>query len=138
MKLVTLPNPFSIRKNLKFIFAVAFLLGSLLISNRSYSQVGTYEIIDAASVADISKYNDAMDAANFDQYRFQSKRRMINFSSGVKIELLSASEVDAKGLPIDKTKAMSDTYVLKNEPVFEVQSNGYIKANHTSTEKSAR
>jgi len=138
MKLVTLPSPFSSRKNLKFVFAVAFLLGSLLISNRSFSQVGTYEIIDAASVADISKYNDAMDAANFDQYRFQSKRRLINFSSGVKIELLSASEVDAKGLPIDKTKAMSDAYVLKNEPVFEVQSNGYIKANHTSTEKSAR
>mgnify|MGYP000642478010 FL=1 len=102
------------------------------------AQEGTYEIIDHSGLTDVSNYESAMDEANFDAFRYEGKRRTLNFKSGVKIELLSATEILAKGIAVDKSKAMKDNAVIKSEPEWELMANGYIRANYHSTEKKSR
>jgi hypothetical protein len=111
---------------------LSFFVSFLLISSFSYSQENTYEFIENGSVNDLSVYTEAMNMANFDAYRFMSKRRLIRFKSGVVISLLSEQELLEKGFQITDSKAIPDEINLTNEPIFELRENGYIRVNHTA------
>jgi len=111
---------------------LSFFVSFLLIASFSYSQENTYEVIENGSVNDLSVYTEAMNKANFDAYRFMSKRRLIRFKSGVVISLLSEQELLEKGFQITDSKAIPDEIILTNEPIFELRENGYIRVNHTA------
>ena len=111
---------------------LSFFVSFLLIASFSYSQENTYEFIENGSVNDLSVYTEAMNKANFDAYRFMSKRRLIRFKSGVVISLLSEQELLEKGFQITDSKAIPDEITLTNEPIFELRENGYIRVNHTA------
>ncbi len=111
---------------------LSFFVSFLLIASFSYSQENTYEFIENGSVNDLSVYTEAMNKANFDAYRFMSKRRLIRFKSGVVISLLSEQELLEKGFQITDSKAIPDEIILTNEPIFELRENGYIRVNHTA------
>ena len=111
---------------------LSFFVSFLLLATFSYSQENTYEVIENGSVNDLSVYTEAMNKANFDAYRFMSKRRLIRFKSGVVISLLSEQELLEKGFQITDSKAIPDEITLTNEPIFELRENGYIRVNHTA------
>ena len=111
---------------------LSFFVSFLLLATFSYSQENTYEVIENGSVNDLSVYTEAMNKANFDAYRFMSKRRLIRFKSGVVISLLSEQELLEKGFQITDSKAIPDEIILTNEPIFELRENGYIRVNHTA------
>ena len=111
---------------------LSFFVSFLLIASFSYSQENTYEVIENGSVNDLSVYTEAMNKANFDAYRFMSKRRLIRFKSGVVISLFSEQELLEKGFQITDSKAIPDEIILTNEPIFELRENGYIRVNHTA------
>jgi hypothetical protein len=104
------------------------LMALCLFPNISFAQTGTFEITSKGNVSDIKLYEDAMNSANFDSYRFQTKRRMINFEAGVLIELLSAEEVESKGLEINKSLALNDSefFNQKNSSSWRLTSSGHI------------
>ena len=111
---------------------LSFFVSFLLLATFSYSQENTYEVIENGTVNDLSVYTEAMNKANFDAYRFMSKRRLIRFKSGVVISLLSEQELLEKGFQITDSKAIPDEIILTNEPIFELRENGYIRVNHTA------
>ena len=111
---------------------LSFFVSFLLVASFSYSQENTYEVIENGSVNDLSVYTEAMNKANFDAYRFMSKRRLIRFKSGVVISLLSEKELREKGFQITDSKAIPDEIILTNEPIFELRENGYIRVNHSA------
>ena len=111
---------------------LSFFVSFLLLATFSYSQENTYEVIENGTVNDLSVYTEAMNKANFDAYRFMSKRRLIRFKSGVVISLFSEQELLEKGFQITDSKAIPDEITLTNEPIFELRENGYIRVNHTA------
>lgn len=92
----------------------------------------TYRIINLPNLPDLSLYENAMEEANFDSYRFLDKRRNLEFESGVVIELFSVNEVKALGIEIDETKATSSHlpqgYI---PPTYKITEEGKIVAVHT-------
>ena len=58
----------------------------------------TYKIISVPADIDQTAYITAMDKANFECFRFESKSRVLTFKSGVVIELLSHDKVVRSGV----------------------------------------
>jgi hypothetical protein len=104
----------------KVVMLLMFLLGTAPI----FAQIGTYEI-KPNSTLDLKPYIAAMDMANFDEYRFQDARRLIEFESGVKVELLSGIEL----MVLNKTKRRfmnkPDNFI-EPKSVFKLLNSGYI------------
>ena len=100
-------------------------------SNSTKVNNHTYRILNLPNLPDLSSYDNAMEEANFDSYRFIDKRRNLVFESGVVIELFSVNEVQALGIVIDETKATSDKlpqgYI---PPTYKITSEGKILAVH--------
>lgn len=87
-------------KRLVYIFLaagfIAFTGGSALAQS-----VATYEIVEKAGVDDIGHYQKVLQSASIDKYRLPYARAIMNFESGVKVELLSGEELLEKGVPVD-------------------------------------
>ena len=91
----------------------------------------TFRIINLPNLPDLSLYENAMEEANFDSYRFIDKRRNLTFESGVVIELFSVNEVQALGIVIDETKATSDELPQGyTPPTYKITPDGKIVAVH--------
>ena len=91
----------------------------------------TFRIINLPNLPDLSLYENAMEEANFDSYRFINKRRNLTFESGVVIELFSVNEVQALGIVIDETKATSDELPQGyTPPTYKITPDGKIVAVH--------
>ena len=113
---------------------LSFFVSFLLIASFSYSQENTYEVIENGTVNDLSVYTEAMNSSNFDSFRYLGKRRSLTFQKGVIIELFSVKELEEKGIDVDRSRAMDDSYVIKYNPIFELKPNGYIiSKNYTVT-----
>jgi hypothetical protein len=102
------------------------LLTLCLFSKMSNAQSGTYEITSNGSMVDVTSYEEAMNSANFDNYRYQSKRRTISFVSGVEIELLSAKEIQEKGISVDASQAINNDVKIASEGVWKLSASGHI------------
>jgi hypothetical protein len=91
----------------------------------------TFRIINLPNLPDLSLYQNAMEEANFDSYRFIDKRRNLTFESGVVIELFSVNEVQALGIVIDETKATSiELPQGYTPPTYKITPDGKIVAVH--------
>ncbi|TXB63442.1 hypothetical protein FRY74_12740 [Vicingus serpentipes] len=98
-----------------------------LITLGVYSQENTYKIIKTNKVQNLADYSSAMNKASFDQYRFFDKRRVINFESGVQIELFSANELKKNGVKVeDSISIKGDLPKDYIEPVFRINENGHV------------
>jgi len=100
-------------------------------ANSDQSSNETYRIINLPNLGDLTPYEDAMEDANFDSYRFINKRRNLTFDSGVVIELFSINEAKALGISIDETKATSSELPQGyTPPTYKITSDGKIVAVH--------
>ena len=84
----------------KYLFIVLTLC---LLSPSVFGQAKspTFVIINDGGVGDIQVYIDALNSNNLDKYRHFEQRTVLEFKRGVAVELLSASELSALGIPVD-------------------------------------
>lgn len=108
-----------------------------LISFGLFGQTGTYEVVETNNVTNIDEYELAMDKANFDAYRYNSKRRALRFESGVIIELLSADELRAKKIEFNEKSAQQfDPSQKESSYIWRLAPNGYILQVFEKSEKT--
>ena len=123
-------RPLSMPGNARIVkLSMIFLF--LRLSSFSYSQENTYKVVDSGTSQDITVYTRAMDAANFDRFRYKDARRMLIFTEGVQIELLSVEEVISKGLEVVHPGTVKPTSINNyKEPFFRVSKTGHIISVH--------
>lgn len=93
-----------------------------------FSQENTYEIVETNDLLNIEEYILAMNKADFDSYRFIDQRRVLNFNTGVKIELLSSNELKNLGVSFDSSKAINYIPDYEGKTIYKLGNNGYIIA----------
>lgn len=99
------------------------------ISSSAFSQEkSTFKIIDNGSVKDINLYEEAVKKADMENYRYKTKRNIIEFDNGLKVELLSAQEMFILNLKVDMNN-YSDTRDPKYiQPIFHLTDQGTLVA----------
>lgn len=86
----------------------------------------TFIITDKGSETDVTPYIVALEKADFSCHRIRNKRRVLEFKTGVKVELLSAEEMLRRGVT-PKTGCLSPESVLQSkQPVYVLLKNGMI------------
>ncbi len=102
----------------------------------SHSQENTYKIVDQGTTQDITVYTSAMDAANFDRFRYKTTGRILIFTEGVQIELLSVEEVLSKGLTVNHSGSTKPKDLQNyQEPTYRVSKTGHIISEYPITGK---
>ena len=109
----------------KLLVTTLTILG-LFIINPLFSQSNTYMVNQANNVINISDYETAMDAANFDAYRYINRRRLITFDTGVEIELLSVYELQALNIPVNASKGRIYNARTETTPTYRLGLNSRI------------
>jgi len=61
----------------------------------------SFEIVSTGSVQNISDYINALEHTFLDRYRAVDYRTLMHFQEGVVVELLSAKELRAMGIPVN-------------------------------------
>ena len=116
----------------KTIAIVVFIFSACI----SYSQENTYKIIDQGTAQDIAVYTSAMNAANFDRFRYKTTGRVLNFTEGVQIELLSVEEVLSKGLTVNHSGSTKPKNLQNYQgPTYRVSKTGHIISEYPITGK---
>ena len=81
----------------KFYMPLLFIFATFFAISQEKNEL-TYKIISVPADIDQTAYITAMDKANFECFRFESKSRVLTFKSGVVIELLSHDKVVESGV----------------------------------------
>lgn len=115
----------------KFILTVILALSSLL----TYSQ--TFRVIDDVKLSDeeLSKYVTAIEKADMNSYRNRTKRQILTFDNGLKVELYSAKELIIKGINLDINDYQDTRDPKFTFPTFHLAENGYLVALYKKIEK---
>lgn len=95
----------------------------------------TYRITDNGSVTDVQPYIDALNSSEMKNHRLLNKRSIINFRTGLKVELFSASEIYKIGRSINLTEYPESFDATHQEPVFVLGANNFIIEYHTALSK---
>ena len=80
------------------------LLFFLFVYNLSFSQEVekfTYGFLNPEVVSNINDYKLAFSTADMSAFRFEKKRNVIEFKSGLKVELFSVEELKNKNVKLD-------------------------------------
>lgn len=107
-------------------FLIAFIRLSAQEQNNQ-----TYRIIDNGSVLNVQPYLDALNASNMKYHRLKNTRTTIVFESGLKVELFSATELQAAGRTIDPNDYPENFPATRVEPLFQLGANNFILEKHT-------
>lgn len=94
-------------------------------------QAKTYSVTNTGNVSNIKQYEDAFVKANMESYRYQNKRCIIKFDSGVEIEMLSARELIAQGNNVNLNDYKFGDVPNWIPPVFHLNSDGTLSAIYT-------
>lgn len=95
----------------------------------------TYVITDNGSVSNIQPYIDALNNSDMKNHRLRDKRNTIVFKSGVKVELLSASEILKSGRLINPIDYPENFDAGRQEPIFALGANNFILEYHIASTK---
>ncbi len=119
----------------KTFFAIAFLLSAFL----SFSQTtykGSFVIKDLSDNHKLEFYTNAIESANFEQYRLQEKNVILEFSNGFKVELLSAKACFVKGNQINMNEYKTDFPEKFLLPTFFIAESSHITAVYNNPRKN--
>ncbi len=100
-------------------------------SSYAQAQAKTYSVTNTGNVSNIKLYEDAFAKANMESYRYQNKRCIIKFDSGVEIEMLSARELIAQGNNINLNDYKYSDVPNWTLPIFHLNSDGTLSAMYT-------
>lgn len=77
-------------------------------------------------VTNIASYDTALAAADLDRFRYIDQRSTITFDNGLKVELLSANEVTAMGLPVKMNHVRTHEPSAYKQSTFKLLDNGLL------------
>jgi len=114
----------------KFVIAsILGFFGSGWILNPGLSQTITSKsyFVQTPGTYDVTILTDALDKAAFDPYRMKSGNRVLEFDKGAIVVLLSASELQQKGIPVNYSQALDSIPVDIAPRQFVVDKFGNIR-----------
>lgn len=95
----------------------------------------TYKFINPSVVNDIGLYEKAFSTADMSSFRFEEKSNIIEFDSGLKVEIFSAQKLTVQGFKVDFSKLISSDKFKADDYVFLISEDGkYILRRFTKTE----
>jgi hypothetical protein len=77
-------------------------------------------------VSDIASYTEALTKADLDKYRYFDMRNTLHFENGLDVELLSANELSAAGIPFKKDHVRTEVPSFDTKPIFKLTANGIL------------
>lgn len=110
---------------------ILFLLLCLPLLSFQDSQSWVY--INPQAVTDLAPYTEALGKADLDRYRYFDKRNVLHFENGLDVELLSANEVIALGLPVKTDHVRTQEPEFDTKPVFRLTPTGILLEVQTRT-----
>jgi hypothetical protein len=94
----------------------------------------TYIFKNPELVSNISSYKKALSTADMTSYRFLNKSSILEFKSGLIVELFSANVLMKSGLKIDKSRVLKSSTNNDGYYFFDISSDGkYIMQIFTKT-----
>lgn len=106
-----------------------------VILNAQEIQGQTYAIINNGSVTDIQPYISAMNNSDMKYHRLKNTRHTIEFNTGVKVELFSASEINTTVRSLNLSDYPESFDPKRDIPVFSLGPNNFIMEEHHSSGK---
>ena len=101
-----------------------------ILSNAQEIQGKTYTITSNGTVTDIQPYITALNNSDMKYHRLKNTRYSIVFSTGVKVELFSASEIST-GVRLLNLSDYPENFDSKRDiPVFSLGPNNFIMEEH--------
>ena len=116
---------------------ILLLIIAMIVFQSSFAQeeVKDYVVTNNGNLANEQDYITAVDAINWDQYRYVNFRRTIKFKKGFIIELLSSSELLGLGFEFDSSKAFNKPTTKQNQPVYVLRESGKVIKEHIYIDK---
>jgi len=109
------------------------LIAITVISAFAFTVARSWVILNPNAVQNVASYEAALDKADLDKYRYVDKRNTLTFDTGLQVELLSANELTAAGLPVNLNKVRTAEPSFDTKPVFSLGANGIILEVQTRT-----
>lgn len=119
---------------LKSLFLFSALFFSILIKGQEI-QGQTYAITNYGTVTDIQPYILALNNSNMKYHRLKSTRHTIEFTSGVKVELFSATEINASVHTLNLSEYPENFSAERDVPIFSLGPNNFIMEEHHTKSK---
>ncbi len=115
-----------------FYFIFLLTIGTLSAQNKTIN--GSFKIVDLADNSKLDFYTQAIENANFEQYRLVEQDLKITFENGFVLELFSAK----KCLLLNKITSIESYSISSSfdetKPVFVVNSDGLVLIKYTTKE----
>jgi len=119
-----------VRNLLVFIIVLAFAYPAT-----AQTHENSFVIAHLSEKTDKTALQSAMESGHWDHYRFISKRRILRFADGTRIELLSQKELNDLGIAYDTHVILPDDTPTPSEPTYRLLENGTIRAEYNSVNK---
>jgi hypothetical protein len=83
----------------------------------------TYRYVNPEIVNNLQDYDTALSTANMTKFRFANKSTIIEFQSGLKVELFSAKKLVSNGVSVDMSKVLTSEPLNKGLYIFGLSAN---------------
>ncbi|CAN5415867.1 hypothetical protein BH09BAC5_BH09BAC5_13950 [soil metagenome] len=104
-------------------FIVFLLIGLPFIS---LTDTRSWVYIHQSVVPEIAPYTEALIHSDLDKYRYFDMRNTLHFENGLDVELLSANELTASGIPFKKDHVRTEVPSFDTHSVFKLTANGIL------------
>ncbi|MCA6364076.1 MAG: hypothetical protein IM638_13635 [Bacteroidetes bacterium] len=94
---------------------------------------GSYRFLNPEVVTDLTPYTKALEVADMDRYRYMDERNTLLFEGGLKVELLSANEMTALGMPVRMERVRTAKPGFDTGSVFKLTADGVLVEVMTKT-----
>lgn len=98
--------------------------------NAQEIQGKTYAITGKGTVTNVQPYIDALNNSDMKYHRLKNTRTTIEFNTGVKVELFSATEINATVHPLTMSDYPEKFSATRDVPVFSLGPNNFIMEEH--------
>lgn len=109
-------------KRMLWLLPLIFWCGLII----AQTPVQSFVIINQGAVQDLKPYVDALNGNDIDKYRHVDHRTTMVFKEGVIVELISASEMQALGLPVDLSAVNTSAVDRMRHSQFTLHTSGRI------------
>lgn len=124
-------TPSSVRIPALFCCMLLFLFGATLVSFTTHPS--SYRFVNPTVVNDTQLYANALNRSDLDRYRYRDERNVLLFDTGLQVELLSANELLAQGLPVNLNHVRTEKPVFDTGSVFKLSPQGGLVEIMTKT-----
>ncbi len=98
----------------------------LVIACFAFTGTRTWVILNPTVVENLAPYEDALAKADLDRYRYFEKRSVLHFDNGLNVELLSANELTAQGIPVKTDRVRTADPEFDTKPIFKLTTDGIL------------